>query len=63
MTTPRIQALGIVQDPWSMRWQASGHVEGLGWLEVWGPTLVAAMEALQALAEAQLAEQEGTHQE
>ena len=58
MTPPTIHALGIVQDPWSRRWHASGHVEGVGWLEVWGPTLIAVMEALQALAEARLAVRE-----
>jgi hypothetical protein len=50
MSTPNIRALGIIQDGFSMRWKATGEVEGLGWLEAWGSTLVEAMEALQALA-------------
>jgi hypothetical protein len=58
MTAPKIEALGISQDGSPHRWKASGHVEGVGWLEVWGPTLIAVMEALQALAEARLAVRE-----
>jgi hypothetical protein len=50
MGTPEIRALGIVQDGFTMRWKATGEVEGLGWLEAWGSTLVEAMEALQAEA-------------
>jgi hypothetical protein len=50
MTTPKIQALGLVCEPWSMRWKASGYVDGIGWLEARGRTLIEAMEALQALA-------------
>jgi hypothetical protein len=50
MDSPQISALGIVRDPWSTRWQASGDVEGVGWLEAWGRTLIEAMKALQALA-------------
>jgi len=50
MTPPKIQALGIVQDGAPTRWHATGYVEGVGWLEAWGPTLIAAMERLQALA-------------
>jgi hypothetical protein len=50
MTTPKIQALGIVQDPWSRRWKARGYVDGVGWLDAWGTSLIEAMEALQALA-------------
>jgi hypothetical protein len=30
-------------------------VEGVGWLEAWGPSLIAAMEQLQKMAEARLA--------
>jgi hypothetical protein len=50
MTIPKIHALGIVQEPWSRRWQARGYVDGVGWLDAWGTTLIEAMEALQALA-------------
>jgi hypothetical protein len=50
MTAPKIQALGITQQGSSTRWKATGYVEGMGWLEAWGTTLIAAMEALQALA-------------
>jgi hypothetical protein len=50
MTTPRIQALGITQEGSPTRWKASGYVAGVGWLEAWGPSLIAAMKALQALA-------------
>ena len=50
MNTPEIRALGIVQDSYTMRWKARGEVEGVGWLEAWGSTLVEAMEALQAKA-------------
>ena len=59
MTAPKIEALGIVQDGSPHRWKASGHVEGVGWLEARGPTLIAAMEALQALAAKRVAEEEG----
>ncbi len=55
---PKIQALGIVQDGSPTRWQARGYVEGVGWLEAWGRSLIEAMEALQALAAARVAEQE-----
>jgi hypothetical protein len=58
---PKIQALGIVQHPWSLRWQATGHVEGVGWLEARGPTLIDAMAALQAKAEARVAQQGEEH--
>jgi hypothetical protein len=50
MSSPEIRALGIVQDSYTMRWRARGEVEGVGWLEAWGSTLVEAMEALQAEA-------------
>jgi len=50
MNTPKIQALGITQQGSPTRWKATGYVDGLGWLEAWGPTLIEAMEALQALA-------------
>ena len=42
---PKIQALGIVQDGSPTRWQARGYVEGVGWLEAWGRSLIEAMEA------------------
>jgi hypothetical protein len=56
MTTPKIQALGIVQDGSPTRWHATGFVAGVGWLETWGSSLIDAMEALQALAEKRVAE-------
>jgi hypothetical protein len=56
MTSPEIQALGITRDSFSGRWKARGYVEGLGWLEAWAGSLVAAMEALQALAAQRVAE-------
>jgi hypothetical protein len=39
-----------------MRWRATGYVEGLGWLEAWGPSPVTALETLQALAARRVAE-------
>jgi hypothetical protein len=56
MTTPKIQALSIVQNPHSMRWKASGYVDGVGWLEARGRTLIEAMETLQALAAERVAQ-------
>jgi hypothetical protein len=56
MTSPKIKALGITQDWSATRWKATGYVEGVGWLEAWGPSLVDAMHALQALAAERLAE-------
>jgi hypothetical protein len=56
MTTPKIHALGVTQEGFATRWKATGYVDGVGWLEAWGPTLIAAMEALQALAEKRVAE-------
>jgi hypothetical protein len=61
MTTPKIQALGITQEGSLTRWKATGYVEGVGWLEAWGPTLIAAMEALQALAAQRVAQRGGEH--
>jgi hypothetical protein len=58
MTTPEIQALGITQDSFTMRWKARGYVDGLGWREAWGDSLVNAMEALQALAAQRMAQRE-----
>jgi hypothetical protein len=56
MTPPKIQALGITQEGSPTRWRATGYVEGIGWLEAWGPSLIAAWEALQALATQRVAE-------
>jgi hypothetical protein len=56
MTTPEIQAPGITQDTFSGRWKARGYVEGIGWLEAWAESLVAAMEALQRLVAQRVAE-------
>jgi hypothetical protein len=56
MTIPKIQALGITQDGSPTRWRATGDVAGVGWLEAWGPTLIEAMEALQAKAAERVAE-------
>jgi hypothetical protein len=50
MNTPKIQGIGMVQDGSPTRWKATGEVEGVGWLEAWGSSLVEALEALQALA-------------
>jgi hypothetical protein len=50
MTPPTIQALGITQEWSTTSWKATGYVDGIGWLEAWGLSLVAALEALQALA-------------
>jgi hypothetical protein len=56
MTQPKIQALGVTQEGAPTRWKATGYVEGVGWLEVWGTSLIGAMEALQALAAQRIAE-------
>jgi hypothetical protein len=50
MSPVKIQALGITQKGSSTRWRATGYVDGMGWLEAWGTTLIDAMEALQVLA-------------
>jgi hypothetical protein len=50
MSPPKIQGLGIVQDGSPTRWKATGEVEGVGWLDAWGTTLLNAMEAVQARA-------------
>ena len=50
MTTPKIQALGITQEGATTRWKATGYVDGMGWLEAWGTSLIEAMEALQVRA-------------
>jgi hypothetical protein len=57
MTTPKIKTLGITQEGAATRWKATGYVDGVGWLEAWGTSLIAAMEALQALAAQQVARQ------
>jgi hypothetical protein len=56
MNTPKIQALGITQQGSSTRWKATGYVDGVGWLETWGKSLIEAMEALQALAAQRVAQ-------
>lgn len=58
MSRAKIQALGITLDGKTMRWQATGYVDGVGWLETWGKTLVEAMEAWQAKADALMAERQ-----
>jgi hypothetical protein len=58
VTAPTIQALGITQEGSPTSWRATGSVEGIGWLEAWGPSLIEAMEALQALAAQQVVQQE-----
>jgi hypothetical protein len=50
VSAPKIRGLGIIQDGFTMRWKASGDVEGIGWLETYGDTLLEAMEALQRRA-------------
>jgi hypothetical protein len=58
MTSPKIQALGITQEGAPTRWKATGYVDGVGWLEAWGTSLIGAMEALQVLAAQRVAQQE-----
>jgi hypothetical protein len=48
---PKVQALGIVQDGPPHRWKATGFVEGIGWLEARGTTMMEAMDALHARVE------------
>jgi hypothetical protein len=50
LNPPEIQALRVTQEGAPTRWLAKGYVEGIGWLEAWAESLVAAMEALQVLA-------------
>jgi hypothetical protein len=57
MTLPTMQALGVTQEGAPTRWHATGYVDGLGWLEAWGRSLITAMEALHALATQRVAEQ------
>jgi hypothetical protein len=56
MNKPKICALGITQDGFTTRGEATGEVEGVGRLESWGKTLLEAMEALQARATRRVAE-------
>ena len=56
MALPTIQALGVTQEGSPARWRATGTVEGVGWLEAWGTSLIGALEALQALAAQRVAE-------
>ena len=56
MTPPKIQGLGITQEWPTTSWKATGFVEGVGWLEAWGPSLIGALAALQALATQRVAE-------
>jgi hypothetical protein len=58
MKHPKIQALSITQQWSTTSWKATGYVEGIGWLEAWGKSLIDAMEALQALATQRVAQQE-----
>ena len=58
MTSAKIQALGITQEGAPTRWKATGYVDGVGWLEAWGTSLIGAMEALQVLAAQRVAQQE-----
>ena len=61
MNTPKIQALGITQEGSATRWKATGYVDGVGWLEAWGKSLIDAMEALQALAAERVAQRGEEH--
>jgi hypothetical protein len=56
MTPPKIQALGVTQEWPGTSWKAIGYVDGVGWLAAWGPSLITALEALQALAAQRVAE-------
>jgi hypothetical protein len=53
---PTIQGLGVMQEGAPTRWRATGCVDGVGCLKACGTSLVAAMEALQALATQRVAE-------
>jgi hypothetical protein len=59
MNSPKIQGLGIVQDGFTMLWKATGSVEGIGWMEASGATLVEAMEALRKRATEMVMAKEG----
>jgi hypothetical protein len=54
-----MRGLGITQDGFTKRWKAIGEVEGIGWLEAWGTSLVDALKALQTRA-AEMAGEKGT---
>ena len=56
MTSPKIDAISIVQCPHTQRWKAHGHVDGIGWLEAWGKSLIEAMEAMEKKAAERVAE-------
>ena len=58
MKPPKIDALGITQQWSTTSWKATGYIEGVGWLEAWGTSLIGAMEALQVLAAQRMAQQE-----
>jgi hypothetical protein len=58
MTMPKIQALGITQECSPTSWKARGYVDGVGWLEAWGTSMIEAMEALQGLAAQRVVQQE-----
>jgi hypothetical protein len=58
MTSPKVKRLGITQEWSPTRWNARGDVDGVGWLEAWGTSLIEAMEALQALAAQRVVQQE-----
>lgn len=53
-----IQALGYRQQWSATRWNATGDVDGIAWLETWGNSLIGAMEALQLLAVRRVTQQE-----
>ena len=55
---PTIQALGITHEGAPTRCKATGYVEGVGWLEAGGTSLINAMEVLQVLAARRVAPQE-----
>jgi hypothetical protein len=57
MTPPTIQALGVTQEGSPTRWKATGYVDGVGWLEAWGTSMLDALEVLQALAAERVTEQ------
>jgi hypothetical protein len=61
MTPPTIQALGVTPEGAPTRWKATGYVEGVGWLEAWGTSLIGAIEAFRALAAQRVAQHEATY--
>jgi len=58
MSSPTIKGIGITQHVSPASWKATGYVDGIGWLEAWGTSLIEAMEAIQALAAQYITEQE-----